>query len=481
MRKLPFILLLIIFNIHWVYSQQWVDKKYDYDSLLNVHYGAALNFNGRLDSLRMDIFLPQCDDESITRPLLVWIHGGSFLAGSKDDLSIQFMCKEFAKRGYVTASIDYRLGFIADDLAWNCNYPNYECIFATDNAEWSRAYYRAVQDAKGALRYLINRNEQYRIDTSNVFVAGESAGAFIALGVGLLDTIVEKPVSAYAIEDSPAPNANALGCIYNQGELFDGSTIARPDLGSIDGDIEPTSIQFTLKGIGNMYGAMLSDLLAHKSSNTVKPAIYSFHQPCDIIVPIDSNYVYWGLSWCFTNGYNCFGINNNQVMLYGSRTFDQWNSANGYGYDIQSEFTNVAFPFSFLFGQGSCINQIDNPCHAYDNRVVRENNLALFFSDKITSSPVCDTVTVTELQDLSFQNVQVFPNPAENILYIRSPQVLEMEIISLYDILGNKVRSIPSLYANEISIDIADLKDGLYFLHLKNSNQVSKSIKIIKH
>ncbi len=122
-------------------AQQWIDKVYTYDSTLNVTYGTALNFNNEVDTLKMDIYLPQCDDVSheSKRPLLLWVHGGAFLAGSKDDVSITNLCKQFAKRGYVTASISYRLGFISDDAAWNCNYPNYSCVFASDSAEWLRA------------------------------------------------------------------------------------------------------------------------------------------------------------------------------------------------------------------------------------------------------------------------------------------------------------------------------------------------------
>ena len=116
------------------------------------------------------------------------------------------ICETFARRGYVTASIGYRLGYIFDELPWDCSIENYSCLFATDFAEWERAYYRGVQDAKGALRYLLNRNDMYRIDTANVFVMGESAGAFIALGVGLLDSPSERPSGTFEQAPAPAPN-----------------------------------------------------------------------------------------------------------------------------------------------------------------------------------------------------------------------------------------------------------------------------------
>jgi hypothetical protein len=482
MKKLIFICLITILSIHQVHSQQWIDKKYDYDSILNVTYGSALNFNGEVDSLHMDIYLPDCDDATHTskRPLLMWIHGGSFIAGSKDDVSIQAMCKSFAKRGYVTASIDYRLGFVSDEGNWQCNYPNYSCVFATDSSEWARSYYRSIQDGKGALRYLINRHQEFRIDTNNVFVAGESAGSFVALGIGLLDTISERPLETYAISDAPTPHSNSLNCGHNQVVNFTGNAIPRPDLGGIDGTIEPSNINYTIKGIGNMFGGMMTNLLEDIPVNKTKPAIYSFHQPCDIIVPIDSNYVYWGLSWCFTHGYNCYGIANNKKMLYGSRTFSEWNTDNGLGYEIQNEFTSVNFPYSFIIGQASCTDQVNNPCHAYDNKLLRETNLATFFSDKITTNPICDTAFATSISEVNLTDINVYPNPANNLINIKGSHLKNIETLVLYDPVGSVVLHQKEISKNEITIDISSFPIGMYILELKSKNGIKKSIKIVK-
>jgi acetyl esterase/lipase len=60
-------------------------------------------------NLYMDIFQPTGDTLS-QRPLVIIAFGGGFLSGSKDHWSIRLLCQNLAKRGYVTAAIDYRLG-----------------------------------------------------------------------------------------------------------------------------------------------------------------------------------------------------------------------------------------------------------------------------------------------------------------------------------------------------------------------------------
>lgn len=463
-------LFILLFSISAGYAQQWIDQKYSYDSLLNVTYGTAINFNGTVDTLKMDIYSPVCDDVNHVsrRPLMVWIHGGAFLAGDKNDASITNLCKIFARRGYVTASIDYRLGFVSDDAAWTCNYPGYSCVFAADSAEWHRAYYRAVQDGKGALRYLINRHAQFRIDTANVFLAGESAGSIVALGVGLMDTLIERRPETFAIGSVPAPHTSTYTCVYNAGETFSGS-IARPDLGGIDGTIEPTTISYTIKGIGNMYGAMLNDLLQNIPVSKPKPVIYSFHQPCDMVVPIDSGKVYTNLSWCMTNGYGCYAIANT-AKLYGSRTFSDWNTANSYGYTIHNEFTATNFPYSFLFGPGSCADQVNTPCHAYDNVTLRQNNLANFFAPYVSTNPVCDTMLFTaapELQNME-RAFKLYPNPANGDVQLTiETAYFAGSTIRVLGMPGNVVIPARELRAKTTAISLAHLPAGMYMVVLQ--------------
>ena len=56
----------------------------------------------------MDVYTP-VGDVCQNRPLLVFAHGGAFVGGSKNNSLAESICESFAKRGYVAASINYRL------------------------------------------------------------------------------------------------------------------------------------------------------------------------------------------------------------------------------------------------------------------------------------------------------------------------------------------------------------------------------------
>lgn len=144
----------------------------------NVQYGS--NPNGT-PNLLMDVYEPQGDTLS-RRPLIIFAHGGSFISGSKEtDNAIVDLCNRFARMGYVTASINYTLGFDA---------------FPPNPESAARTVVRSVHEMKAAVRYFrkdaatINL---FRIDPDNVFVGGSSAGAFIALHLAYVDQPSEIP------------------------------------------------------------------------------------------------------------------------------------------------------------------------------------------------------------------------------------------------------------------------------------------------
>ena len=145
-------------------------------------------------NLKMDIFQPLGDTVQ-KRPLLMMIHSGAFINGSKDNQDMQAICDSFARRGYVTCSIDYRLNYNP---------------FSSASAE--RAVYRGMQDAAAAIRFLKAQRTTYKIDTNYIFAWGSSAGGFTALNLAYFDDN-ERPTSTFAA--SGRPDLKCINCTGN--------------------------------------------------------------------------------------------------------------------------------------------------------------------------------------------------------------------------------------------------------------------------
>ena len=139
------------------------------------------DYQGSNMILKMDVYQPDGDTMS-HRPLIIFAHGGSFVAGDKSNGDQVDLCNRFAKRGYICATINYRLG-----IAFPIN-----AATATD------AVYRSVQDMKAAIRFFRQDAATaniYKIDPNIIFIGGTSAGAFTAMHLAYLNTYPELPVT----------------------------------------------------------------------------------------------------------------------------------------------------------------------------------------------------------------------------------------------------------------------------------------------
>ena len=136
----------------------------------DIAYGQAVDEHGEMETLRLDLYEPTGDTEA-ARPAFVWIHGGGFSSGDKASLFEAMLAGRFARRGYVVASINYRLregeyyGFGVGD-------PRLPQVIAD-----------AQHDAQTAVRWLRANAAAYRVDAGRVAVGGFSAGAITALYV----------------------------------------------------------------------------------------------------------------------------------------------------------------------------------------------------------------------------------------------------------------------------------------------------------
>lgn len=165
----------------------WANATFDVLFEDNVVFGLGLSHDGwggpTLDtvSLELDVYLP--DNQQASRPAMMIVHGGGFFGGSNEQQSLVNLSYEYASRGWVVFSINYRLAGQRGSVpnAW-LNALN--LIPAGQNTDQVLAMYPANRDAKAALRWIASHANQYDIDVNHISVLGGSAGAFISVALG---------------------------------------------------------------------------------------------------------------------------------------------------------------------------------------------------------------------------------------------------------------------------------------------------------
>lgn len=104
------------------------------------------------ESLRLDLYRPE---SSTNAPLLVWLHGGAWENGSKEQMPLTAL----VDRGYAIASVEFRPA--------------------------SRAPFPGqIHEIKAAIRFLRSAAERYGYDASRIAVMGASSGGHLAAVVG---------------------------------------------------------------------------------------------------------------------------------------------------------------------------------------------------------------------------------------------------------------------------------------------------------
>lgn len=101
----------------------------------------------------LDLYIPKRKKEKY--PLILYIHEGAFLFGSKRDKRMESLFAALDE-GYAIASVDYRK---ADQVTWPA----------------------PVYDIKAAVRFLRAHAEEYRLDKDRFTVWGMSAGAYLGV------------------------------------------------------------------------------------------------------------------------------------------------------------------------------------------------------------------------------------------------------------------------------------------------------------
>jgi len=150
-------------------------------------------------SLYVDLYMPK-KDETKNRPMVIVSHGGAFVAGHKDDKDQKSVgyCDSLAARGFVTMSLEYRLGVKLESKDCSAlsvggvaignigglgdlSIMNQKCQLSIDSVNFARTVYRGVQDIRAAVRFARKNGDDLGIDTNRIYLLGNSAGAILSL------------------------------------------------------------------------------------------------------------------------------------------------------------------------------------------------------------------------------------------------------------------------------------------------------------
>lgn len=160
----------------------------------DVQFGEGLLADGSTQPLLMDVFTGSGDTRR-DRPVLIVGFGGGFIAGSRQ--SVESLAHDWALRGYVTATIDYRL----------ITTP----ITTVDEAQVG--VIRALHDMYAAVRFFREDAQganQFGVREDAIIVSGFSAGAILAASAATTD-VDEVGLYSVAVQDYLSANGGLFG------------------------------------------------------------------------------------------------------------------------------------------------------------------------------------------------------------------------------------------------------------------------------
>lgn len=246
MRRAAILFLLLATRLD---AQEWTDRVgFEVQSALNLTYAVASG-----QELKLDVHSPRAAGP---HPVVVYIHGGGWIAGSKEESALRLL--PFLAQGAAVVNVEYRLARVALAPA-------------------------AVEDCRCALRWVIRNAERYRLDPKRIAVVGSSAGGHLALLTGMLrrgDGFERGCPSDEKIRWTDADRAemHVVGIV---------SLFGITDVADMIGD-SPNARSYAVEWIGNRDDA---NALARRVSPLTYvrrdvPPILTVHGDADTVVPL---------------------------------------------------------------------------------------------------------------------------------------------------------------------------------------------------
>ncbi|MEQ9063575.1 MAG: T9SS type A sorting domain-containing protein [Vicingaceae bacterium] len=441
----------------------------------NVKYGD--NFNVYINPptpqsqpLVMDVYEPTGDTVT-DRPLIILAHAGSFLPkcsqntlplGDKEDSTMVEMCREFAKRGYVAISMDYRLG-------WNPIASAQKDRIGTIMT----AVYLAMQDMKACVRYVKSNSGTYGIDSTKICVGGSNSGGYAALAYGSLNDTNELWLPKFV--DVGGTN-KPLVDIHRWGD-FEGDN-GTTGFFNYNNPGPSSDIAMVL----NLGGAIGDSSWI----NAGEVPIINFHGEADSLTPINCKVVIVAATGqpvvevCGSRPIS------DRATRLGNQKFYDDGFTDAYTQSANSKTSNKGFmpfygpangyePWAWYDANSPCIaagsgtGSAANPLATKAKAIAYIDTIMGYFCPRFIAHT--SLVGQKELQDLSSQ-VSVYPNPSSDVINISTD--LNVKTASIYDISGKLVWMSNYERKSTFQIDVSTLERGMYLMTIQTDKGMAR-------
>jgi hypothetical protein len=515
MKKLDFLLFFftLLFATTGLKAQEglYLEPQYEVEVETDVLYGVnatilpvlfQITMEAVPEALLMDVYQPV--DAPGDRPVMLVFHTGNFLpfpqnngtGGTKEDSTVVELCTRLAQRGYVAASVDYRLG-------WNPVDPSQDFRkFFLINAA-----YRGVQDARTAIRFMrrlaVDGNAQgevnpYQIDPGKIGIWGVGTGGYIVAATATIDAYQEIVIPKFLIDlgtGNPVPmviegingniNGTSVGVVPpGYPVLPAGDTLCYPNhVTYANGDPIPSDFSLAVNN-----GGALGDI-SWLDENT--PPWVSFHVPTDPFAPYttgvlrvpgtgdpedpsdDFAVVEVSGSYDIQAQMNAFGNNDlfemlDPALLDYDEVADSRNDGNEGLFPFPTEDVLDSAPWDFFAA--------DNPNYDPENDVPLDPERARMYWDTVmayTGVRACLALelgcNLTSLNTISQAEVNLLaaPNPSVDEIQISVDPDYTIQAMELYDVGGRLMRTYFDVNNHQHTVYRNELTAGIYYLRVR--------------
>ena len=462
--------------------------------------------------LVMDVYEPEGDTET-ERPLVIYLHTGNFLpqptfcqiSGNRDDDTVVEIAERLAKRGYVVAVADYRLGW--NPLASTQSERTYQLI---------NAAYRGVQDARTCIRYFKQDADilgnTYGVDVDKITLWGQGTGGYISMATATIDEYIDVVLEKFTIDFMGIPVPMVIESV--NGDIYGtsvgivppgtpppftvGDTLCYPNHVGYDSDFQLCVNMGGALGDTSWLDAgdppMISYHVPNDSFAPYTEGILTVPTTGDLVVEVQGSYLVQQRA-------NSFG--NNDVFA-GYNWVDEYTAAanaNNDGHEGLFPFVYPALPDPLNPPDGvitvgapwewwveedwndvfcdlqpgvdlHTINLLDNPLMSEAQGMSYVDSIMGYFLPRacVALDLGCDIsafVSTEEIITAADVNLTMAPNPASQEVVLRSDFNAPMLDVLMYDMGGRLVQSHMNISTDSYTLNRDNLSPGMYILKVR--------------